>query len=59
MDSSCNCVITLTKAELIEAFILLKNALNHNQKLLPLFSKIEKKAYELLTIEEIENMHKK
>ena len=59
MDSADTCVITLTKDELIRAFRLLKNAANHDETLIPLFSKIEKKAFELLTIDEIENMHKK
>jgi len=59
MDSTCNCIIELTKDELIEAFHLLKNASNDNERLIPLFSKIEKKAFKLLTIDEIENVHKK
>ena len=59
MDNSCKSIIELTKDELIEAFLLLKNGVNDNEKLLPLFSKIEKKVFELLTIDEIENLHKK
>jgi hypothetical protein len=58
MDSMSNCTIEFTKTELIELFRLLKQAMNTNDKIIPLFSKIEKKAYELLTIDELEDVHK-
>jgi hypothetical protein len=54
-----DCSIELTKTELIELFRLLKNEMNTNEKIIPLFSKIEKKAYELLTIDELEDARKK
>ncbi|MEJ2662989.1 MAG: hypothetical protein P8107_02940 [Spirochaetia bacterium] len=58
MDDSFDCRIELSKSELIELFRLVKTALNTNDKVIPLFNKIEKKAYELLTIDEIEDVHK-
>ena len=59
MENSCYCKIELTKNELIQLFNLLTKATNEDEKIIPLFNKIEKKAFELLTIDEIENIYKK
>ncbi len=59
MDNMAVCSIEFTKTELIKLFRLLKNAMNTDEKIIPLFSKIEKKAYELLTIDELEDARKK
>jgi hypothetical protein len=59
MENEFYCNMELTKKELTLLLFLLSKAANEDEKIRPLFNKIEKKAFDLLTIDEIENIYKK
>jgi hypothetical protein len=59
MKDTFNCNLELSKKELIQLLVLLNEAANRDEKITPLFIKLEKKAFELLTIDDIENIYKK